>query len=133
MLESLAKCYLADLRYPSQNFFQEKLELLENERKKDSVLMKELGRQLKVGDRFVALWGKLSQDWVHTEGAVEEIVGVITGKSDVPAWALTIPMSYTETELTTIEELKVRISQFRSLLQLAMEDYARMGVICGGL
>lgn len=33
MLESLIKCYLADLKYPEQSFFQRKLELLEKETK----------------------------------------------------------------------------------------------------
>ena len=32
VLESLVKCYLADLRYPDQEFFQERLRLLEEEK-----------------------------------------------------------------------------------------------------
>lgn len=67
-----------------------------------------------------ALWGKLSQDWVHTKGFTDKIVGYVTEKSDMPPWALTIPMNYTESDLNILEELRNRISQFRSLLATTM-------------
>jgi len=123
MLESLVKCYIADLKYPNQAFFQEKLELLEKEGKSISKIMRETGREFNLGNRFLALWSKLSQDWSHTKGLVDKLVNVLVEKSDVPTWGLVIPMRYTETDLSTIDELKECVSQFRSLLKTAMGKY----------
>ena len=129
MLESLARCYLADLKYSDQIFFQEKLKLLEeeeeeNKRKKStSKLMDELGTGL--GLNFRTLWHKLSQDWVHTKGIMDRVVTQVVEKSDVPPWALVIPMNYAESDLDTINELRNRISKFRSLLTAVMEKYQK--------
>lgn len=125
ILESLAKCYLADSGYPEAPFFQTRLELLgqEMERAKlsTSKAMKGLGEELGVTNGFVALWGKLSQDWVHTKGFIDKLVSHVTEKSDMPPWALAIPMNYTESDLNILEELRNSISQFRSLLATTME------------
>ncbi|MHC4425154.1 MAG: hypothetical protein ACYSYV_03550 [Planctomycetota bacterium] len=121
MLESLVKCYLADLQYQDQSCFQDKLKLLEEERKSTSELMMELGEKL--GSNFVALWGKLSQDWVHTKGIMDRVVAQVIEKTDVPSWGLVLPMYYAESDLDTIDELRNRISKFRSLLTAVMEKY----------
>jgi len=121
MLESLVKCYLADFQYQDQSFFQDKLKLLEEERKSTSELMLELGKKL--GSNFVALWGKLSQDWIHTKGIMDRVVAQVIEKSDVPSWGLVLPMYYAESDLDTIDELRNRISKFRSLLTAVMEKY----------
>jgi len=123
MLESLAKCYMADLRYPEVQFFQMRLELLERERLSISRVMEKLGEELGVANGFVALWGKLSQDWVHMKGFTDKLVGYVSEKSDMPPWALVIPMNYTEKDLDILEELRDRISQFRNLLRTSMEKY----------
>lgn len=125
MLESLVKCYLADIKYPDSSFFQERLELLDKENKRDnkstSKLMGELGKEL--GLNFVALWGKLSQDWVHTKGIMDRVVAQVIEKSDVPSWGLVLPMYYAESDLDTIDELRNRISKFRRLLTYVIEKY----------
>lgn len=130
MLESLAKCYLADLRYPDQRSFQEKLDLLEKETKKkngkvvskrEHDFMEEFDRELGLNKRSIKLRGKLSRGWIHTEGVVDRIVDRITERSAAPSWTFIIPIKYAETDLDTIEELGKRISQFRSLLKDAIE------------
>lgn len=121
MLESLVKCYLADLDYPYQTFFQEKLDLLEKEKKREFKLMEELGERLELN--FVALWGELSQRWCHTKGIVDRVVAQMAEKSGAPSWALVIPMHYAKSDLDTIDELRSCISKFRSLLAAAMEKY----------
>ena len=123
MLESLVKCYLADLKYPDRTFFQERLKLLEAENSSTSKLMEELERKLGLENDFVALWGKLSQYWVHTKGIMDRVVAQVVEKSDVPSWGLVLPMYYAESDLDTIDELCNRISKFRSLLTAVMEKY----------
>jgi len=120
MLESLGKCCLADLRYPDEDFFETKLQLLEGEEARTSRVLRELGRELGSGNDFVALWGKLSHDWIHARGIMSRITDQIIEKSDVPSWGLVIPMSYAESDLDSLEELCKRISQFRRLLTAAM-------------
>lgn len=117
MLESLVKCYLADLKYPKQSFFQEKLELLEKENVSTSKLMKELGEKLGLKNDFIALWGKLSKDWIHPEGVIDKII------SQTPSWALVIPINYAEDDLDTINELCKRVSQFKKLLRVTIDNY----------
>jgi hypothetical protein len=131
MLETLVKCCLADLKYPDQSSFQEKLELLGKETKKkngknENVLkrehdfMKELDSELGLNKESIELWGKLSQDWVHTKGVVNRIITEIIEKSDAPSWAVIIPIKYTKSDLDTIDELHKRIFKFRSLLKDGM-------------
>ena len=123
MLESLVKCYLADSKYPEQTFFRDRLELLEQENLSTSKLMKGLGEKLGAENDFVALWGKLSQDWVHTKGIADKVVGHVIERGDMPPWALAIPMNYAESDLDAIDGLRNRISQFRGLLTTVMEEY----------
>ncbi|MBC7263410.1 MAG: hypothetical protein H5T64_03520 [Chloroflexi bacterium] len=127
ILESLVKCYLADSQHPEVPFFQERLELLEQEihqaELSTSKIMKELGEELGRANDFVALWGKLSQDWVHMKGFTDKLVNYVTQMSDMPPWALVIPMNYTLSDLSILEELRDRILQFRSLLATAMGKY----------
>jgi len=118
MLESLAKCYLADSRYANQPFFQRRLELLEKESSSTSKLMKDLGKELRVGNDLKNLWHQLSQDWVHTRGVVDGVVNHLVQNSDVPPWALLIPMSYGASDLGTINKLRDQIANFRELLAI---------------
>jgi len=126
ILEVLVKCYLADLEYPDKNFFQEKLELLEKELIRNNTstsrLMKDLGKKLGLKNDFIALWGELSKDWIHTKGVVDRVVNQII-KSRVLSWPLVIPINYSKDDLDTIEELGKRISQFRNLLKATIENY----------
>lgn len=125
MLESLVKCCMADSRHPKVPSCGSRLKLLEQEMRETrmsiSKAMKELGEKLGVTDGFDALWRELSQDWVHTEGFTDKLVKHATEKSDMPPWALAIPMNYTESDLNILEELRGRISRFRSLLSITME------------
>jgi hypothetical protein len=121
MLESLAKCYLADSKYPAQAFFQERLRLLEEEKRSISKLMEDFGERLGL-DFAAPLWHKLSRDWVHTKGVMDKFVSQME-KSNVPRWALAIPVNYTENDLDTLDELRKRISQFKELLAATAEKY----------
>jgi len=122
MLESLGKCCLADLKYPDEGFFETKFQLLEGEKLSTSKVLRELGRELGSGNDFVALWGKLSHDWIHAKGIIDRVTDQIIEKSDVPPWALVIPMNYAESDLDNIDELRERVSQFRRLVTAAIHS-----------
>lgn len=129
ILESLVRCYVADLKYPDRTFFQERLKLLDEdnrrEKKSTSKLMDELGKAL--GLNFVSLWGRLSQDWIHTKGIMDRVVGQVIDKSDVPPWALVVPMNYGKSDLDAINELRNQISNFRNLLTAVMMKWQQEG------
>jgi len=129
MLETMAKCYFASLHPNKTLFFETKLELLEkelNERKiSTSKLLKNFGNEIGLRDEPIALWSKLSEDWVHTKGFVRRVVNEIVEKSEIPSWALVIPMNYTDVDLDVIDELGKRVSQFRKLLKVTI-DKARI-------
>lgn len=119
MTESLAICYWADLKFPKQSFFQEKFQLLGEERKEKSVskYLRDLDKEA------ITLWGQLSQGWVHTKGIMDRLVIEITEKSEVSAWALTIPIAYTLGDVDTVDELGRKVSQFRALLRATVDRW----------
>ena len=125
MLESLAKSYCADLRYPNEPFFKTKLELLEKKMNEKNVsiskLMKNLGKETGLKNNPLMMWGKLSQEWVHSIGIVKGIDDQIIKKSTPPPYALVIPMNYSEDDLDNINKLGKRISEFRNLLKIVLE------------
>jgi hypothetical protein len=123
--ESLAKCYAADSWHANADFFDERMGLLEKKRSSTSRLMRKVGRELGVKDEFADMWNELSREWVHTKGIVRKVVGRLTGGADVPAWALVIPMNYTEDDLETLDYLRQQVSRFRNLLAVTMEHYQR--------
>ena len=132
MLESLTKCYLAELKYPDRTFFQEKLELLEKETKskngktiskREYDFMKEFDKELGFNECSIKLWGKLSKDWIHTNGVMDKVVYQMAEKSNVPPWGLVIPCNFVKADLEDIEELYKRISQFRNLLKITMKNF----------
>jgi hypothetical protein len=132
ILEALVTCYLADWRYPDQEFYQERLRLLEDERveicgkqKRVSISrrMKELGKHLGLEKDFVTLWGTLSGRWVHVRGVMNQVVDQIVDKSDVPPWALIVPVSFAENDMDELGELGKYLAQLRNLLKVTMENY----------
>lgn len=123
VVESLALCYLADARYPDLAFFEDKLKRLEADGYRASRCMKEVDAELGLEDEFIRLWGRLSGDWIHTRGVVGKVVDSILVTSEVPAWALVIPMSYAQSDLETLEELRKRVSQLRGLLSATTSAY----------
>ena len=84
--------------------------------------MKELDKHLGLKSS-IALWGKLSQNWVHARGVMDGIVDHITENSDVPPWGLVIPMNYTPDDLHTLNKLREQLAEFRYILKLVMQNY----------
>jgi hypothetical protein len=123
-LESLVKCYLADMRYPDQDFFRDKICLLEEQpnrrRKSTTSFMEEWDKHLGRKDGSAALWKELSQTWVHARGVMEGITNRIIQQIDAPAWGMVLPQAYTMGGMTALNELQRKLSQFRSLLRDAM-------------
>ena len=123
MLESMVKCYYADLKYPNETFFQVKIDRLEMELKSQKKSISKLLREFE--KEAVSLWRNISNNWVHTKGYTRNLVNEITKKLDVPAWALAIPMIFTATDLDVITELQKSTAQFRELLRTAIESWKK--------
>jgi hypothetical protein len=122
MLETLVKCYIADLKYPDSTFFQEKLELL-GKKKTISDFMNEFDKEIGFNVCSIKLWRILSNNWIHTKGVVDKVVYQMAEMSNVPPWGLVIPCDFVKADLEDIEELQKRISQFRDLLKITMKNY----------
>ncbi len=89
------------------------------------MLSERLDKDWELGNQFEALWRELSNEWLHTKGFADGIVQQVVEQSNVPPWALYIPMHYGEGDRVFRDEMRVRISQFRVLLRVAMERYAK--------
>jgi hypothetical protein len=125
MIESLAKCYLADLKYPHQTFFETKLKLLEAETKRkddrrivtkrEHDFIEEFDKTIGLKGASVKLWGRLSQE-AHIKRYTERVVGHVIRKNIPPGFALVIPMNYTEDELEILENLYAFMCKYRKIL-----------------
>jgi len=119
----ILKCYVADLCPERELFFEIKLMMLEKEGRSISNLLEEFGKTIGLSDKPLKLWGKLSQEWVHTKGIVQKIIDHVEKKSDLPPYALPIPMNYTEKDLDSLRELAERTSELREILKVACDKY----------
>jgi len=119
LTESLGECYVADQHFPDQPFFQARIELLHQERTSTAKRFEALGKD------FIALWGKLSEDWVHTRGIVDKIVRRVSEGQDWPIWTVVVPMTYSEGDLAILGELRKRVSDFRILLARTVDEWKR--------
>jgi hypothetical protein len=120
LLETLAKCWIADRDYCALPFFAQRLTALEDEGASTSRILREAGRFLDVGDALVALWGDLSRDWVHVPGYSAKVVDTVSATGSIPVWALTIPMPYASTDLEAIRQFGASIRHFRNILASAL-------------
>jgi hypothetical protein len=129
MLESLAKCYIAESHPDKDSFFEVKLLTLENflkgERISISELLKYYGEMTGLKDEPVKLWGKISEGWIHTRGIVEKIVDQVVKTGRPPSYGLVIPMYYGEGDLDHLNELGKRTAEFRKLLKVTIEKYKK--------
>ncbi|MEM2914669.1 MAG: hypothetical protein QXH91_04635 [Candidatus Bathyarchaeia archaeon] len=127
ILESLAKCYVADLCPERELFFETKLMTLEEIMREKEIstsdLLKDFGEITGLPDKPLKLWGKLSEGWVHTRGIVQKIINHIEEKSDLPPYALPIPMNYTDNDVDSLNELAKRTSELRKILKAACDKY----------
>lgn len=117
LTESLGECYLADQRFTDQPFFQARIELLHQDGASTSRRLEHLGKD------FVALWGKLSENWAHTRGIVEGIVTRVSASQHWPTWTLAIPTTYTTGDLAILDELRKRVSDFRDLMTRTVDEW----------
>lgn len=132
MLESLAKSYYADSRYPSHLVFIQKLDLLEIDLKKGKItitdLMKEVDKLLGTEflerkERITSLWSDISKNWLHSKGVSDKMIKSLIKGQGVPSWAVTLPMNYTKNDLQDIQKLNTQVSEFRKILELAIANW----------
>ncbi|KXA92766.1 hypothetical protein AKJ64_02315 [candidate division MSBL1 archaeon SCGC-AAA259E17] len=76
IVETLGKCYYADLEYSDSYTYREKLERLEGEINKEdgpsiAKILRNVGKKASFRDKMIALWSGLSEDWLHTEGVAK--------------------------------------------------------------
>lgn len=119
ILESLAKCYLADCHYRELSSFEERLKLLQGNNKREHELAEEFGNQIGHKDSARKLWGKLSRQ-VHTHGYIDRIVRSIVESDYFPGYAL-VPTEYAEEDRGALNDLHKYIREVRSLVKSAME------------
>lgn len=127
LLEALAKHYLADAKYPSHLFFEQKLELLEIELSKNSVtfsdLMKELDKILTLENSCSLLWKETSSKWIHASGLLKRVNNrIITGQA-LPPWGIIIPAPYNKDDLPDIKELKKQLLVFKKISNEAIKSW----------
>ncbi len=126
MVESLAKCFYADLQYPKNLFFKERISRLENAN--ITQLVRDVEEYAGINNRdFVALWQDLSREWVRAEGLVNRVLNYVSHYQDVPPWGLVIPMCYTESDIPEPMELGERIAKFREISTTLLKNWPVSG------
>lgn len=124
LVETLAKCYLADLYHSEFSFFEKRLYFLQHpEDKKKRVpetdLIKEFAEKSGNGEKVVNLWRTLSEE-THTKKFTERVVDNVMNHKNVPAYALVIPMVFRDGDLHDIQDLNNYIVSFGEILNKTM-------------
>ena len=123
ILESMVKCYFADVNFPEKEFFQEKIKALEKKEKNITNLMKKMDEKLDQEKGFEQVWKDLSNEWLHTGGIMNNIGTQIGKKAVAPSWAIIVPKNYSEEDLDDIKKLGSYIHKIRELLKILIEKY----------
>jgi len=129
LTELLAKCYLADLKYSNETFFERKMDLLEQERnekgekKREHEYIKEFERALGFKNKeCLKLWGKLSEEF-HARKYVKRVVNSIVEKGFPPSYSIILPMKYLEHDIMFLKQLHNYIREYRKILRKTMTNY----------
>ncbi|MHA1506787.1 MAG: hypothetical protein ACTSR0_06390 [Candidatus Asgardarchaeia archaeon] len=137
-VESLAKCYLADAKYPDKSFYEEKLEALSKEekvikgkckkkvkvKKREHDLIEEFDREMCFeGKTSRRLWGKLSEE-IHTTGYVKRVVDTIINEMALPSYALGT-VEYDKSDLKNIKDFYDYLYDFRGIVKKTMGKYRK--------
>jgi hypothetical protein len=124
MLESLAKCYMAEKYTDEKVFFEVRIAILEDFIKKQRIstskVMKDFGRDTSLKNKPQKLWCKISESWAHTRGFVKTIINYLITEEMLPSYAIIIPSSYSENDLTCLEQLGDYISEFREIIKVSL-------------
>ena len=126
LLETLAKSYYADAKYPSHLYFEQKLQLLEIELKKKTIseMMKEVDDLLMLKNKkCYSIWNEISSKWIHSKGLINRITSQIAKKGDVPAWSLIVPCPYNKNDLSEIANFYRVFSDFKKINKEAIESW----------
>ena len=118
LLESLVKCYLADLRYAHELPFDKRIKMLEDERRNITKLMEEMGK-IFGSSQFKSMWETLSDKWVHTRGHLH-MVNIAKESEDLLASQFNA-FYYKEGDIKTLIELKKDVARFRNLLKMVID------------
>lgn len=118
LLEQLAKCYAADLRFQDQDRFQVRLErierLIDRRETSTSKIIKEMN------PKAAPLWGKLSGSWVH----LKQLNRLVSSDGKIPEYRIVaIPTRYWSSEIPKIVELGEYVHEFRGILKSAMDSW----------
>lgn len=129
MIEMLAKCYLADQRYPQLTFFERRLYALQHtedgKRRRISELkfVEDFSKEIQDGASPIELWRSLSEE-SHARKFVERVVDNVITHDNVPAYSLAIPMVLRKGDLHDIKDLSQYVVSFRNILNKAMNEIA---------
>jgi hypothetical protein len=126
MVESLAKSFSADYMWKEDKFFGEKLEMIEEYRRKENKsitnLIERAENNLGIQGDFSDLWRRLSNEWIHAGGLMKRVVDYVANRQDAPPWGLVIPMRYNQNDLPDINDLRQEIIRFRRILNTIMKE-----------
>ena len=126
MIESLAKCYVVDAKYPEKGVL-EKMKLISKWRSERRIV-RALDSELNTDSRATKLWHKLSEE-THLSGYVKRVIENIEVVGMPPDWALT-PAPWRELRGEDIDEIldpkrgfHIFLCEFREILSIAWKNY----------
>lgn len=125
LFEALAFCHYAEKTFPDDIFFLDQIQKFENfvkDRQKRKTISQLLGDLEKdTGIELNKVYGRLSDDWIHTRGFAEKVVDFTKTHSQLPSWTWILPITLNENDLEIIDELNRDVALFRALLEKTNE------------
>ena len=125
LLETLAKSYYADAKYPSHLNFKQKFQFLENESKKrtTSQIMKEVDNLLMLNNKCYSIWKETSSKWIHSEGIIDKVFSKIMKNVKISSWNVIVPCLYDKNDLPEIADFYKLFSDFKEINKEAIESW----------
>lgn len=118
-VEYLVMGFIADKENPSEGFFYEKLQKVEEKRNKEHMRLHQLIKT--IDPEAAMLWTNCSE-WGHAQSLTKKMIDQITS-SDIPGWSLVVPMPYNQTDEQPITELQEATKQLRSALARIIQKW----------
>ena len=126
LLESMAICYLADIRHKAGSTFEERIALFEVEREQKkwgfTKCIRIVGKDVGIKQDIGQLYQEFSNQWVHARGVMKTFTDSLV-RGALPAWSLVIPAPYSADDLPEIHKLAKDVLLFDDILKMVLRKF----------
>jgi len=123
LLEATIQARYADEKYANISELTERFKLVADEKLSFKCMASRTIRNSDTCQRVVDIWKKLSSEWMHVSQYPARMKDAIFKTGNPPSWLLTIPNSYSLSDLETISVLGDIVQGIRTVLAAVISEW----------